>query len=76
MRDQVEHELAKVRNYVRRDGGDVQLVDITPDGVVKIKLTGTCAYCRVGTEKLRDFVEQMLTEEVSGVAKVEVISET
>lgn len=42
MREKVQAALDRVRPALQRDGGDVELVDITPDGVVKVKLTGAC----------------------------------
>jgi len=41
MREKVEEALAKIRPVLARDGGDVELVDVT-DGTVKVKLTGAC----------------------------------
>ncbi|KAF1084129.1 Fe/S biogenesis protein NfuA [Sporotomaculum syntrophicum] len=42
MREQVQAALDKVRPMLQRDGGDVELVDVTPDGVVQVKLKGSC----------------------------------
>ncbi len=42
MREQVQAALDKVRPMLQRDGGDVELVDVTTDGVVKVKLQGAC----------------------------------
>ncbi len=42
MKEKVKEALEKVRPFLQRDGGDVQLVDITEDGVVKVKLQGAC----------------------------------
>ncbi len=42
MLEQVQAVLDKVRPMLQHDGGDVELVDVTPDGVVKVKLTGAC----------------------------------
>ena len=43
MREKVEEVLGKVRPYLQRDGGDVELVDITADGIVQVKLKGACS---------------------------------
>jgi Fe-S cluster biogenesis protein NfuA len=42
VREKVQAALDKVRPALQRDGGDVELVDVTPDGVVKVKLKGAC----------------------------------
>lgn len=42
MREKVKTALEKVRPFLQRDGGDVELVDVTDDGVVKVRLKGAC----------------------------------
>lgn len=42
MREKVQAALDKVRPFLQRDGGDVELVDVTPEGVVKVRLKGAC----------------------------------
>ena len=42
MREQVEAALGKIRPVLQRDGGDVELVDVTDDGVVQVRLKGAC----------------------------------
>lgn len=43
MREQVKDVLDKIRPMLQRDGGDVELVDVTEDGVVKVRLKGACS---------------------------------
>ncbi len=43
MREKVKEVLDKIRPMLQRDGGDVELVDVTDDGVVKVKLRGACS---------------------------------
>jgi len=45
MKERVEAALKKIRPSLQADGGDVELVEVTPDGVVKVKLSGACAGC-------------------------------
>ncbi len=42
MKEKVEAALNKIRPMLQRDGGGVELVDVEPDGVVKVRLTGAC----------------------------------
>lgn len=42
MKEKVEAALGKVRPFLQRDGGDVELVDVTENGLVKVRLKGTC----------------------------------
>ena len=45
MKEKVEADLKKIRPSLQADGGDVELVEVNTDGVVKVKLTGACAGC-------------------------------
>ncbi|OPX84320.1 MAG: Fe/S biogenesis protein NfuA [Pelotomaculum sp. PtaB.Bin104] len=42
MKEKVQEVIQKVRPFLQRDGGDVELVDVAPDGVVKVRLKGAC----------------------------------
>jgi Fe-S cluster biogenesis protein NfuA len=71
MREEVEKSLGKIREYLKMDGGDVELVDVTDDGVVKVRLTGACAGCPFSAMTVQMRVEKTLMEQVPGVTKVE-----
>ncbi|MHB8881427.1 MAG: NifU family protein [Thermodesulfovibrionales bacterium] len=58
-RTQVEQALDRVRPFLQRDGGNVQLVDIT-DNIVKVKLTGACGSCPMSTMTLKGGIEAEL----------------
>ncbi|MBN1636205.1 MAG: NifU family protein [Deltaproteobacteria bacterium] len=70
-RDSVEKALDKTRAILRNDGGDVELVDITEDGVVKVKLQGACNGCPMATMTLKSVIEKVLKQEVPEVTAVE-----
>jgi Fe-S cluster biogenesis protein NfuA len=70
MREKVEAALNKVRPALQMDGGDVELVDVTADGVVKVKLTGACAGCPMSQMTLKAGIERTLKEEVPEVKEV------
>jgi Fe-S cluster biogenesis protein NfuA len=70
IKDDVEAALDRIRNALRVDGGDVQLVDIN-DGIVKVKLQGSCAGCPFSQMTLKNFIEKELRKDVSGVKGVE-----
>lgn len=42
MKEKVQEVIEKVRPFLQRDGGDVELVDVAPDGLVKVRLKGAC----------------------------------
>ena len=70
IKEDVEAALDRIRNALRVDGGDVQLVDIT-DGIVKVKLQGSCAGCPFSQMTLKNFIEKEIRKEVSGVKGVQ-----
>jgi len=69
LKENVEIALEKIRQGLRVDGGDVQLVDIV-DGIVKVKLQGHCAGCPFSQMTLKNFIEKELMKNVAGVKGV------
>ena len=70
MREKVEEVLGKVRPYLQRDGGDVELVDITADGIVQVKLKGACSGWPGATITLKQGIERVLKQEIPEVKSV------
>ena len=71
MREKVEQVLAEIRPALQADGGNVELVDVTPEGVVKVKLTGACGACPMSTYTLKMGIEQRLKQKIPGVKEVQ-----
>lgn len=71
MRERVQSALNKVRPTLQKDGGDVVLVDVTDDGVVKVQLTGACKGCPMSQMTLKEGIEKFLKSEVPEVKSVE-----
>ncbi|OGR92297.1 MAG: hypothetical protein A2992_06740 [Elusimicrobia bacterium RIFCSPLOWO2_01_FULL_59_12] len=71
MKVRVEAVLDKIRPAIRMDGGDVDLVDITPDGVAVVQLTGHCETCSLSPMTMKLGVERMIAEEVPEITGVE-----
>ena len=69
MYDEVLDVLDKLRPFLQRDGGDVELVDVE-DGIVKLRLVGACGSCPSSTITLKAGIERALLEEVDGVVEV------
>lgn len=67
--DEVLEVLDKLRPFLLRDGGDVELVDVE-DGIVKLRLMGACGSCPSSTITLKAGIERALFEEVEGVQEV------
>ena len=70
MKEKVEEVLNLVRPQLQADGGDVQLVEVTDDGVVKVKLTGACSGCPMSQMTLQFGIEKVLKEKVPEVKQV------
>lgn len=71
MREKVEAALAKVRPMLQADGGDVELVEVTANGIVKVRLTGRCKTCPMSKVTLKNGVERIVLKEVPQVKAVE-----
>ncbi len=70
MKEKVEKALEKVRPMLMADGGNVELIDVTDDGIVKVKLTGSCGCCPMSQMTLKMGIEKMLKKEVPGIKEV------
>jgi Fe-S cluster biogenesis protein NfuA len=71
MKEKVEKALKKIRPFLEAEGGNVELVDVTDDGVVKLRLSGACGCCPMSAYTLKMGIEQKLKEEVPEVKSVE-----
>ena len=70
MKEKIEAALNKIRPALQADGGDVELVGVAPDGVVKVRLTGACGGCPMSQMTLKMGIEVKLKEEVPEVKEV------
>ena len=70
---QVEQALNEVRPSLQADGGDVELIEVTEDGVVKVKLQGACAGCPMSQMTLSQGIERYLKKQVPDIQKVEAV---
>ena len=68
----VEQALTKIRPMLQRDGGDIELVEVT-DGIVKVRLTGACKGCPMSQMTLKQGVEKLLMKEVPGLKQVQAV---
>ena len=72
--EKVEKALQTIRPYLKADGGDVELVQVTNEGIVEVKLTGACSDCPMSQMTLRAGVERALIREVPGIRRVEAVT--
>lgn len=70
MREDVEKVIQQLRPMVQSDGGDLELVDVTNEGVVRIRLHGACSGCSSSTTTLRNGIERYLRFKLPQVTQV------
>ena len=71
VKEQVERVLNDIRPSLKADGGDVELLEVTDDGIVKVKLTGACGTCPFAQMTLKPGIERLLRKEIPGVKEVQ-----
>ncbi|MGD0724915.1 MAG: NifU family protein [Spirochaetia bacterium] len=70
MKEQVQTALDEIKPALEADGGDVELVDVSDEGVVKVRLTGACRGCPMGMQTLKLGIEKHLKQKVPEVSEV------
>src|SRR5438876_8348625 len=68
--ERVDKALDEIRPYIHSHAGEVNIVDITSDGRVKIQMVGTCHGCPMSMLTLRLGIERILMEKVEGITGV------
>ncbi|MET4138650.1 NifU family protein [Pedobacter sp. UYP1] len=76
LKEQVEQALETIRPYLKADGGDVAIEEITPDNVVKLKLLGNCGSCKMSFMTMKAGIEQAIMKAVPQITAVEAINLT
>ena len=74
--DQVEKALDTIRPYLEADGGNVSVEEITADGVVRLKLLGSCGSCPMSIMTLKAGIEQAILKAVPEITAIEAINLT
>lgn len=69
----VKEVLDEVRPQLQADGGDAELVEVTDEGIVKVRLVGACAGCPMSTMTLAIGIEKTLKDRIPEVKKVEAV---
>jgi Fe-S cluster biogenesis protein NfuA len=71
LKGKISTSLQSVRPFLQSDGGDVELVRVSDDGVVEVRLTGACVSCPMSIMTLRAGIERWLMKEVPEIRRVE-----
>jgi Fe-S cluster biogenesis protein NfuA len=70
MREKIEKALEKVRPMLEADGGSVELIEVSEDGIVKVRLTGSCGSCPFSSMTLKNSIERIIKVDVPEVKQV------
>ena len=71
LKERVEAALDKIRPAIQMDGGDADLLDLTPDGVAVVQLRGHCESCSLSPMTMKLGVERLILEDVPEITAVE-----
>lgn len=73
LNERVQNALQIIRPYLQADGGDVELVQVTKDGIVEVRLTGACGTCPMSQMTLRAGIERALMRNIPEIRRVEAV---
>ena len=71
--EKIEIALQSIRPFLQRDGGDVELVEVTKDNVVRVRLTGACESCAMSSMTLRAGIEESVKNAIPEIKSVEAV---
>lgn len=74
LNEKIIKALENIRPFLQADDGDVQLISVSDDGIVKIKFSGACVSCPMSPMTLRAGIERQLLLDVPDIRRVEAIS--
>jgi len=75
LKEEILKALDSIRPFLQADDGDVELVDVSEDGIVTVKLKGACEVCPMSVMTLRAGIERSLLRQVPGIRRVEAVSQ-
>jgi len=73
MKEEVEKAIEEVRPHLQADGGDIELVEVSEDGVVKVRLVGACQGCPMREMTLTQGVSRFIKRKVPQVKDVQAV---
>ncbi|MCL6261292.1 NifU family protein [Aquiflexum sp. TKW24L] len=74
LNERIEEALDSIRPYLEADGGNVKVVEVTDDFVLKLEMTGSCSSCPMSTMTLKAGVEEAIKRAVPEIIKVEAVN--
>ena len=76
LREKIEFALDTIRPYLEADGGNVRIVELTDDFVLRIEMTGNCGSCPMSSMTLKAGVEEAIKRAIPEIIRVEAINLT
>lgn len=73
MEREIQRALESIRPFLQADNGDIELVDISEDGIVQVRFLGECKECPLSVMTLRAGIERSLMNQVPGVRRIEAV---
>jgi Fe-S cluster biogenesis protein NfuA len=73
MLEKVQAVLDQIRPSLKADGGDVELVEVTPDNIVKVRLQGACKGCPMSQMTLKMGIEKLIKKQIPEIVSVEAV---
>ena len=73
-REKIEEALDSIRPYLEADGGNVRVIELTEEMVLKLELLGNCGTCPMSTMTLKAGVEEAIKKAIPEIKKVEAIN--
>ncbi|MGD9367270.1 MAG: NifU family protein [Desulfobacteraceae bacterium] len=71
MKEKIQAAIDKIRPMLKADGGDVELINVSEDGIVQVRLQGACSGCPMSQMTLKNGIERIIKKEVPEVKAVE-----
>jgi len=75
LKEQVQKAIEELKPHLQADGGDIELVDVTEDGVVKVRLLGACMGCAMRQMTLTHGVTRFIKKKVPEIKEVQTVEE-
>jgi len=76
LRERLEFALDTIRPYLEADGGNVRIVELTDDMVLKIEMMGSCGSCPMSTMTLKAGIEEAIKRAIPEIVRVEAVNLT
>ncbi len=70
----IDRALDEIRPHLKVDGGDVEVVDVTDDYIVKVKWLGNCVVCSMSTMTMKAGIEQAVLQKIPTIKAVEAVN--